>query len=74
VPLWLPRPEYDGMTARDPAPSYAAGLVTRPVADTARDTLAWIRATPGAASTGISREREAELLAAWHRVRGPARS
>jgi nucleoside-diphosphate-sugar epimerase len=67
LPLWLPRPAYDGMTAHDAAPSYAAGLVTRPVADTARDTLAWLRATPGAAVTGIGRDREAELLAAWHR-------
>ncbi|GAA4706680.1 SDR family oxidoreductase [Nocardioides conyzicola] len=65
LPLWLPRPEYDGMTAHDATPSYDAGLVTRPVADTARETLAWLRATPDAKVTGISREREAELLAAW---------
>ncbi|CAI9411682.1 NAD-dependent epimerase/dehydratase family protein [Nocardioides sp. T2.26MG-1] len=65
VPLWLPRPEYDGMCAHDPEPSYAAGLVLRPLADTARDTLAWLRATPGATVTGIGREREAEVLAAW---------
>ncbi|MEP9363208.1 NAD-dependent epimerase/dehydratase family protein [Nocardioides sp. CN2-186] len=66
VPLWLPRPEHDGMTAIDVSPSYAAGLATRPVADTARDTLAWLRATPDATVTGIGREREAALLAAWH--------
>lgn len=65
LPLWLPRPEYDGMTAHDAAPSYDAGLVTRPVADTARDTLAWLRATPDAKVTGIGRDREAELLTAW---------
>jgi nucleoside-diphosphate-sugar epimerase len=70
VPLWLPRPDYDGMTAHDPAPSYAAGLVVRPVADSARDTLAWSRGNPDAARTGISREREAEVLAAWHSLRG----
>ena len=66
VPLWLPRPEYDGMCAHDPAPSYAAGLVLRPLEDTARDTLAWLRSAPDAARTGISRDREAEVLAAWH--------
>lgn len=65
LPLWLPRPEYDGMTAHDATPSYDAGLVTRPVADTARDTLAWLRATPDAVVTGMSRERETEVLAAW---------
>jgi 2'-hydroxyisoflavone reductase len=65
LPLWLPRPEYDGMVAHDASPSYDAGLVTRPVADTARDTLAWLRAHPDAVVTGISREREAEVLAAW---------
>lgn len=66
LPLWLPRPEYDGMCAHDPAPSYAAGLVLRPLEQTARDTLAWLRTTPDAARTGISRAREAEVLAAWH--------
>lgn len=65
VPLWLPRPEYDGMTAHDATPSYDAGLATRPVADTARDTLTWLRETPDATVTGIGREREAEVLAAW---------
>jgi 2'-hydroxyisoflavone reductase len=65
LPLWLPRPEYDGMTAHDATPSYDAGLVTRPVAETARDTLAWLQATPDATVTGIGREREAEVLAAW---------
>lgn len=66
VPLWLPRPAYDGMLAHDVTPSLAAGLRPRPVADTARDTLAWVRAEPDAAVSGITREREAELLAAWH--------
>lgn len=63
VPLWLPRPEHDGMLAHDPAPSLAAGLRLRPLAETAADTLAWLRATPDAPVSGISREREAEVLA-----------
>lgn len=67
LPLWLPRPEYDGMLARDVPPSVAAGLTVRPVAETAADTLAWLRAHPEAGRTGISREREAELLAALAR-------
>lgn len=64
VPLWLPRPEYDGMLAHDPAPSVAAGLRTRPLAETAAATLAWLRATPDAVVSGITRDREAEVLAA----------
>jgi len=67
LPLWLPRPEYDGMREHDPAPSYSAGLRTRPVAETARDTLAWLRANPDAPVTGITRERETALLDAWRR-------
>lgn len=63
LPLWLPRPLYDGMAAHDPTPSYAAGLVLRPIAETARDTLAWSRATPDAVVAGMTREREAEILA-----------
>jgi hypothetical protein len=47
-------------------PSRAAGLTVRPVADTARDTLAWLRETPDATRTGLGRERELGVLAAWH--------
>ena len=72
VPLWLPRPEYDGMLAHDASPSYDAGLVTRPLADTARDTLAWLRDTPDATLTGLGREEEAEVLAAWAEARAGA--
>ncbi|MDN4160902.1 NAD-dependent epimerase/dehydratase family protein [Nocardioides abyssi] len=64
VPLWLPRPAYDGMLAHDVAPSLAAGLTLRPVADTARDTLAWLRGTPDAPVTGLTLAEEAEILAA----------
>jgi nucleoside-diphosphate-sugar epimerase len=66
IPLWLPRPEYDGLPAHDVQPSLDAGLTTRPLADTTRDTLAWLDATPDAAVSGIPLEREKELLATWH--------
>ena len=66
VPLWLPRPEYDGLPAHDATPSLEAGLSIRPVADTTRDTVAWLDATPDAVVSGISRDRERELLDAWH--------
>lgn len=65
IPLWLPRPEYDGMLAHDAGPAVAAGLALRPVADTTRDTRAWLEADPAARIVGITLAREAELLAAW---------
>jgi nucleoside-diphosphate-sugar epimerase len=59
LPLWLPRPEYDGMLAHDPGPAVAAGLRLRPLAETAPDCL-------DSPVTALSPEREAEVLAAWH--------
>ena len=64
LPLWLPRPAYDGLLAHDVEPSLAAGLTLRPVEDTARDTRAWLRATPDAPVTGLTRAEEAAVLAA----------
>ncbi len=64
IPVWLPRPEYDGMLAHDAGPALAAGLTVRPLAETARDTRAWLEADPSARIGGITREREAALLAA----------
>lgn len=64
LPLWLPRPEYEGMATHDAGPALEAGLVPRPVAETARDTLAWLRATPGAVVTGLTAAQEAQVLAA----------
>lgn len=69
VPLWLPRPAYDGMLAHDVAPALAAGLRIRPLEETARDTLAWLRTSPDATLTGLSAAEEADVLAAW-RARG----
>jgi nucleoside-diphosphate-sugar epimerase len=66
IPLWLPRPEYDGLPAHDVRPSLDAGLTLRPLVETTRDTLAWLEATPDAAVSGITPDRERELLAAWH--------
>ena len=53
------------MTAHDHTPAAEAGLASRPLADVARDTLAWSRATPDVVRTGLTREAEAEVLAAW---------
>lgn len=70
IPLWLPRPEYDGMMNHDRSPSSAAGLKSRPITDTARDTVTWMRSEPAYARTGLTLEEERELLDAW---RGRAR-
>jgi hypothetical protein len=71
LPMWLPLPEYAGFMTRDVTTALAAGLGTRDVAETARDTLAWLRgggldelvSDPPA---GLSPEREAAVLSAWH--------
>ncbi|SDX91453.1 Nucleoside-diphosphate-sugar epimerase [Micromonospora pattaloongensis] len=67
LPLWLPLPEYAGFMARDVSASLAAGLTTRPLAETARATLEWLGAAhrPGVAG-GLSREDETNVLREWH--------
>lgn len=62
IPLWLPRPEYDGFTDLDVSASVAAGLRFRPIAETARDTLAWLRDDPDVRLTGLTAQEERELL------------
>ncbi len=64
LPLWLPLPEYDGFMELDVRSAYEAGLTTRPVADTARDTLAWYRASGSPPlRCGLAPDVEAALLA-----------
>lgn len=69
LPMWLPLPEYAGFMSRDVSASLAAGLTTRDVAETARDTLAWLSLVPDADRAdlpGLSAGEESALLAAWH--------
>ncbi|WBB79531.1 reductase [Micromonospora sp. WMMD882] len=67
LPLWVPDPEWAGFLARDAGPALAAGLVTRPVADTARVTLAWMRAHPqDVRQGGLEPAEEAGILREWH--------
>ena len=65
LPVWLPQPEYSWLMSVDVEASYDAGLQTRPLADTARDTLAWLRAEPDAPVAGLDRQAEAAVLDAW---------
>jgi len=68
VPLWLHAADA-AFAQVDASAARAAGLRFRPLEDTARDVLAWERGLPDGAraeSPTLTREREAELLAAWH--------
>jgi 2'-hydroxyisoflavone reductase len=72
LPVWVPRTgEYGAFHLVSSEKAVAAGLRFRPLADTARDTVAWLYETKGddyefGNGAGISSEREAELLRAWH--------
>jgi hypothetical protein len=46
-------------------PARDAGLTVRPLAETARDTLSWMRGRDGAV-TGLTADEEGAVLAAWH--------
>ncbi len=65
LPLWsADDPDVLSMTA-DPARAERTGLAPRPLADTVRDTLAWLRTVEQPPAPGISAGRERELLTAW---------
>jgi 2'-hydroxyisoflavone reductase len=67
LPMWLPLPEYAGLMARDVSPALEAGLVTRPLRDTARDTLGWLRTVPDRVlHVGLDPVDEAGVLRTWH--------
>ncbi|WP_256041355.1 NAD-dependent epimerase/dehydratase family protein [Cryobacterium sp. SO1] len=65
LPLWLPLPDYAGFNARDGAAARAAGLVTRPLAQTLADTLRWerLRVPEGPRRAGLADADELALLA-----------
>lgn len=66
LPLWVPA-SSDGFMSIDCRRAHAAGLRHRPLAEIAADTLVWDRTRPaGERKAGLTAEREAELLAAWH--------
>ncbi|MEO7351106.1 MAG: epimerase [Marmoricola sp.] len=69
LPLWLPE-DCRGMTSHDVSAAIAAGLTTRPMGETAVDTLAWLRSTRNAPRTGLSRAEEQDLLDDWHTISG----
>jgi 2'-hydroxyisoflavone reductase len=75
MPVWRPpTPGFEGFARFDLSREVAAGLTFRPLADTARDTLAFHYARPAERQrelrSGISPEKEAEVLRAWHAANG----
>jgi 2'-hydroxyisoflavone reductase len=76
LPVWVPGADgKEGFTRISDAKAVAAGLTFRPVASTAKDTLAWYKTLPadrrGKLLAGISLDKEKELLAAWHAAKLP---
>ena len=72
MPVWVPpREGYEGFHRIDIGKAIAAGLRSRPLADTVRATLrwyhAWPRDRPFPWRGSIKADREAEILAEWHK-------
>jgi 2'-hydroxyisoflavone reductase len=67
MPVWTGKDSGLALTKIDKALS--KGLTFRPLAETARDTLAWFKSLPqdrqSKMKAGITPEREAEVLVAW---------
>jgi len=69
LPLWVPA-EYNGIFEASNDKALAAGLTFRPLADTAREVLAWSKTRPTNHRwrAGLKPEREQELLRAWRSI------
>lgn len=76
LPIWVPSKDnpYAGYGAVSNQRAIVAGLTFRPLATTVEDLLAWFRSLPAERQAklgaGITREKEAELLKAWHARNG----
>jgi 2'-hydroxyisoflavone reductase len=71
MPVWVaPRGDETGFTQISNKKALAKGLTFRSVGDTTTATLEWFRSQPADRQaklrSGISAEREKEVLAAWH--------
>jgi 2'-hydroxyisoflavone reductase len=62
LPLWIGDPAHAGLHATDVSRAVAAGLRFRPLPD----TIAGAAAAPAVEGVGLTPEREAALLSAWH--------
>ncbi len=71
MPVWMPSTgRTAGFMRVNCQKAWDAGLSFRPLADTARDTLAWYNTRPAAeqekARAGLAPAKEKLVLAAWH--------
>ncbi len=71
LPVWMPnRGDSAGWARMNISKALGAGLTFRPLADTARATLAYYHSQPAerqaALRSGLSPEKERDALAAWH--------
>lgn len=72
MPMWIPpRGDEVGFLQTSIARALENGLTLRPIAETARDTLAWFETLPperqAALRSGLPADRERDVLQAWHR-------
>jgi 2'-hydroxyisoflavone reductase len=69
MPVWAG--DELGMARTNISRALAKGLAFRPLAETARDTLAWFKSQPqdrqSKLRAGLIPEREVEVLTAWHK-------
>jgi 2'-hydroxyisoflavone reductase len=85
LPLWLPPSVAPYPWDQDTTAAERAGLRTRSITDSARDTLAWLRANgtdktgkigktdaanPRTGKAGLDPDREKELLETWKARQG----
>lgn len=70
MPMWIDLADMPGFGTMVNKKAVAKGLQFRPLEDTAKDTLAWLETLPAdekakARSSGIKRDKEEAVLAAW---------
>lgn len=70
LPVWAG--DELGLSRTNIQRALSKGLTFRPLAESARDTLAWFKTLPPERQSklraGLTPEREAEVLAAWHKA------
>lgn len=72
MPVWIPpRGEEAGGNQISNKRAIGKGLTFRPLAETTRNTVAWFKSQPqdrqSKMKAGLTPEREAEVLVAWHK-------
>jgi 2'-hydroxyisoflavone reductase len=67
LPLWLYDEKYCGMLSVDASPAFTAGLKTRLLEETVRDTLDWALSdgAPTDVPAGLAPDKEQAVLDTW---------